>query len=49
MLEKPKPGFNIEDPKCGEKQDDAIASVVFVSAVILLIFCLTLAWQYWKS
>jgi len=49
MLEKQKSGCNIEDPKCREKQGDATASVIFVSIVILLIFCLALASLYWKS
>jgi hypothetical protein len=49
MLAKPKPGCNIEDPKCREQRNDATVSVIFVSVVILLIFCLTLAWLYWKS
>jgi len=49
MLEKQKSGCNIEDPKCQEKQGDATVSVILVSVVILLIFCLTLASLYWKS
>jgi hypothetical protein len=48
MLEKQKSGCNIEDPKCRE-QGDATVSVIFVTVVILLMFCLTLAWMYWKS
>ena len=49
MLEKQKSGCNIEDPKCREKQYDATLSVICVSVVILLIFCLTFMWLYWKS
>jgi hypothetical protein len=49
MFEKQKSGCNIEDPKCREKQGDATVSVIFVGVVILLIFCLTLVWLYWKS
>jgi hypothetical protein len=49
MLSKQKSTWNIEDPTCREKQDDATASVICVSAVILLIFVLTFVWLYWRS
>lgn len=47
MLEEAKSGCTMEDPKCREKRGDATASVIFVSVVILLMFCLTLAWLCW--
>jgi hypothetical protein len=49
MLKKQKSTWNIDDPTCREKQDDGTASVISVSAVILLIFVLTFVWLYWRS
>jgi hypothetical protein len=49
MLKKQKSTWNIDDPTCPEEQDDATASVIWVSVVILLMFFLALAWFYWKS
>jgi hypothetical protein len=49
MLKKQKSTWNIDDPTCLEKQGDATVSVIFVSVVILLIFCLTFMWLYWRS
>ena len=49
MLKKQKSTWNIDDPRCREKQDDVTASVISVSVVILLIFVLTFAWLYRRS
>jgi hypothetical protein len=49
MLKKQKSTWNIDDPKCREKQDDSIAPVIGVSAAILLMFFLVLASLYWRS
>ena len=49
MLRKQKSTWNTEDPTCRERQDDATASVICVSVVILLIFVLTFVWLYWRS
>jgi hypothetical protein len=49
MLKKQKSTWNINDPTCPEKQDDATASVISVSVAIVLIFVLTFVWVYWRS
>jgi hypothetical protein len=49
MLKKQKSTWNIDDPKCRERQDDATASVIGVSVAILLMFFLALASLYWRS
>ena len=49
MLKKQKSTWNVDDPTCPEKQDDAIASVICVSVVIVLIFVLTFVGLYWRS
>jgi hypothetical protein len=49
MLKKQKSGWKIDDPTCRGKQDDATASVICVTVVILLIFFLTFVWLYWRS
>jgi hypothetical protein len=49
MLKKQKSTWNIDDLPCREKQDDATASVICVSVVILLIFALTFVWLYCRS
>ena len=48
MLKKQKSTWNIDDPTCREKQDDATASVIWISVVILLIFFLIFVWLYWR-
>jgi hypothetical protein len=39
MLKKQKSTWNIDDPTCPEKQDDATASVICVSVVIFIDIC----------
>jgi len=49
MLKRQKSTWKIDDPTYREKQDDATASVISASVVILLIFVLTFVWLYWRS